>query len=295
MSTLPDSQREEFSINQDCLFCGQQVHNGKSNKNVHHIKTSGFREKVCEIITERNDEWGSVVNLRIQNALDLPAVGAVYHGQCHVNFITYRNLPNAQDGTTKKGAPINKQLHDSFLKLVEFLETSEEPYSTSELSEKLEQFSGGEKYCVRYLKDKLIQYFGDRIIFLTRNGLSDVVVMREVSERILLERFEEKRKSSQAMIETIADIVLTDIKSIKNNKDSYPSPSEISSVKCGLSFIPLSLLTFLARLFGQSKTDQTTKIISIGHAIIQICRPRCLLSPIQLGLGVQVSVLTSSR
>lgn len=267
----------------------------KSNKNVHHVKTSGFRERVCDIILERNDAWGSVVYLRIESELDLAAVGAVYHGKCHVNFITFRNLPNDQHGTAKKGAPINQQLHDSFLQLIDFLESSEEPYSTSELSEKLEYFSGGEKYCVRYLKDKLIKHFGERIIFLTRNGLSDVVIMREVSERIILKSYDEKRKSSQGIIETVADIVLMDIKSIKNNKDSYASPSEISSLDHGLSFIPQSLLTFLTKIFGQCKTDQTTKIISIGHAIIQICRPRCLFSPIQFGLGVQVSVLTASR
>lgn len=250
---------------------------------------------MCDVITERNDEWASDVNLRIQSEFDLAAVGAVYHKQCHVNFITFRNEPNAQDGTTTKGAPINQQMQDSFLQLVEFLEISEEPYSTSELSEKLEKLSGGENYCVRYLKDKLIKYFGDRIIFLTRNGLSDVVVMREVSKRILIKSYEDKCKSPQGIIEKAADIVLANIKSIKNNKDSYALPREISSVEYGISFIPHSLLTFLEKIFGQCKTDQTTKIISIGHAIIQTCRPRCLLSPIQFGLGVQLSVLTESR
>lgn len=235
------------------------------------------------------------VNFRIRSELDLAAAGAVYHKQCHVNFITFRNIPNAQDGYAKKGAPINPQLQDSFLQLVEFLEISDQPYSTSELSEKIEEFSGGENYCVRYLKDKLIKHFGDRVIFLTRSGLSDVVVMREVSESIIIKSYEEKSKSSKGIMETSADIVLSDIRAIKNNKDTYALPSEIASVDYGLSFIPQSLLTFLTKLFGQCKTDQSTKIISIGHAIIQICRPRCLLSPIQLGLGVQVSVLTASR
>lgn len=288
-----ESQEREFSISADCLLCGEQVHH---KKNDHHVKTSTFRETLCKTIEERRDKWSAEVDLRIQKELDLVTAGAVYHGQCHVNFLTFRNVRNAQDATVKKGAPINQKLHDAFLQLVDFLETSEEPYSTSELSEKFEQFSGGEMYSLRYLKDKLVKHFGDRIMFLNRNGLSDVVIMREVNERIIINLYEEsKRKPSQGKMETAADVVLSEIKSIKTNKDSYPLPSEISSLDHGLSFIPQSLLSFLTRLFGQCKTDQTTKIIAIGHAIIQTCRPRCLLSPIQLGLGIQVSVLTASR
>lgn len=204
---------------------------------------------------------------------------------------------DAQERPTKKGAgaPVNTNLSDSFLQLVEFLEKSDRPYGTNELSKKLKEFSGGETYCVSYLKGKLNKHFGDRIVFLSRSGLSDVAVMKEVSERIILRSFEEKTKSSQGIVIKSADIVLNDIKSIKSNKDTYALPSEIASVEYGKSFIPEALLTFLARLFGQCKTDQTTKIIAIGHAIIHICRPRCLLSPIQLGLGVQFSVLTGSR
>lgn len=187
------------------------------------------------------------------------------------------------------------QLQDAFLQLVKFLEKNDEPYSTSELTAKLQEFSGGEKYCVNYFKDKLLKHFGDRVIFISRCGLPDIVVMREVSERMIIKAYEQKSKSSQGIMETSADIVLSDIKSIKSNKDTYALPSEIASVDYGLSFIPQSLLAFLTRLFGQCKTDQSTRIISIGHAIIQICRPRCLLSPIQFGLGIQLSVSTTTR
>ncbi len=230
---------------------------------------------------------------------DLAAAGAIYHRKCNVNFTTFRNIPisyrNPQDEPTKKGAPIDTHLNDSFLQLVEFLEKSDEPYGTNELNKKFQEFSGGETYCVRYLKDKLIKHFGDRIVFLSRSGLSDVVVMKEVSERIILKSYEDKTKSTQEIATQFADIVLNDIKSIRNNKDTYALPSEIESVDHGKSFMPDTLLTFLTRLFSQCQTDQTTKIVAIGHAIIQICRPRCVLSPIQLGLGVQISVLTGSR
>lgn len=134
-------------MNEHCLFCGNTVPQGKANKNVHRVKTPGFRESICDTIVQRNDDRGSEVNRRIEIEVELVGAGAVYHGQCHVNFLTFRNIPNAQSnvvGTVKKGAPVNKQLHDSFLQLVEFLEVSDVPYSTSELSAKMEQYSGGE-------------------------------------------------------------------------------------------------------------------------------------------------------
>lgn len=300
-STSSDVQQNEFSFKENCLFCGEQaqcVSRGKSTKNVHHVSAFSFRETISRIITERLDEWATEVSLRIQSETDLVAVNAAYHQQCNVNFRTGRNKPNANNGLARRGAPVNMELNDSFLRLVQFLEESDEPYSTSDLSEKFQEFSGGEKYTVRYLKDKLVKHFGDQIIFVSRNGLSDVVVMREASERIIIKSYEGKCKSSDEIstfMETAANTILTDIKSIKNNKDTYPSPSEIASVDSCLSFMPQSLITFLTILFGQKKSDQITKIISFGHAIIQVCRPRCLLSPIQFGLAVQVSVLTASR
>lgn len=233
------------------------------------------------------------MSVRIQNEADLVAVKAIYHQQCNVNFRTGRKNPNS-DVLAQKGAPVNSMLHDAFLQLVQFLESSDEPFSTSDLNEKFQEFSGGDTYSVRHLKDKLIQHFGDRILFLSRNGLSDIVVLRETSDRIVIKSYEEKIESAQ-QIRKIATRILNDIKAIQSNKDSYPLPNEIASVDSGLSFMPKSLIDFLTNIFGQNKTDQTTKIVSIGHAIIQACRPRCLLSPIQLGLGVQISHLTASR
>lgn len=185
------------------------------------------------------------------------------------------------------------KLNDSFIQLAEFIETSEQPFSTSELNEKFKEYSVGETYSVNHLKDKLINHFGDRILFLSRSGLSDIVVMRETGNRIILKAYEQKSWQGRE-VENAAVSILNDIKTIKNNKVSYPSPNEIASVDYGLSFMPLTLIKFLTVLFGQNNTE-TSKIVSIGHAIIQACRPRCLLSPIQLGLGVQVSALTASR
>lgn len=280
---------KEFSFRENCLFCGINIKPNAAG--VYHVKFPSFRETICLKVKERNDEWAEEVSGRIELEENLHQVRAAYHQQCNSNFRTNRNKPGV---STQKGAPINAHLKDSFLRLVEFIENSDEIFSTGDLSKKLQEFSGGETYCVRYLKEKLIQHFNDQIMFIGRNGFSDIVIMREASERIIIRSYEDKCCEDDRM-ETAAKYVLNDIKAMENNKDVYPSPKEIASSEFNMSFIPQSLKTFLSVLFGQQKTDQTVKIVSIGHAIIQVCRQRLLLSPIQLGLGVQISVLTSSR
>lgn len=293
------SSRSEFIFEENCLFCGEHAEflpNGKSKQTVFHVKKLQFRETIIRIINERKDDWAQEVRLRIQNEADLVAVKAIYHQQCNVNFRTNRNIPNTENKSAKKGAPINVPLQNSFLRLVEFLEISHEPYSTSELTEKFKEFSEGETYTVRYLKNKLTTHFGDRILFLSRNGLTDLVVMRETSEQIIKKYYEEKGKSTaDVVMESAAKIVLDDIDAIENNKDAYPSPAEIASEDKGLAFIPQSLTTFLKNLFGQKKTNENKKIISFGHGIIQACRPRKLLAPLQFALGVQIHYFTGSR
>lgn len=287
----------EFSFDTHCLFCGYKVSicSGRTStsKVFHTVKTPNFLDTLHRVITERNDFWGTEVSIRIRDESDLVSVKVVYHHQCNVNFKTNKKNPRAES-CSRKGAPINSELNESFLHLTRFLETSNELHSTSDLKEKFKEFSRGETYTTRYLKDKLIEFFGDRILFLSRTGLSDIVVMRETGYQMLIKNYEDKSRKSQE-IENAAGSILEDIKSIANNKHSYPLPHEISSLEFGLSFMPQSLVKFLTIILDHNTTDQSVKVVSIGHAIIQACRPRCLLSPVQLGLGVQISVLTASR
>ena len=59
-----------------------------------------------------------------------------------------------------------------------------------------------------------------------------------------------------------------------------------------MEFLPESLCTLLHILFP---TNSSIKVASLGQAIIQATRPRVLLSPLQLGLGVELHHHFSSR
>lgn len=71
-----------------------------------------------------------------------------------------------------------------------------------------------------------------------------------------------------------------------HSKDSYPSSMEMSSMDVELSFLPETLKHLLKQLAVGKNAD--TKIASIGQAIMQCIRPRAMIAPLQIGLGVQM-------
>ena len=94
------------------------------------------------------------------------------------------------------------------------------------------------------------------------------------------------------LIEAAAKLIKSDIKSIEPSKDSYPTAEEMNAEKA-VEFLPESLCTLLRVLFPGANSG--IKVASLGQAVIQATRPRVLLCPLQLGLGVQLHHHFSSR
>lgn len=72
---------------------------------------------------------------------------------------------------------------------------------------------------------------------------------------------------------------------MSSDKDHYPTTDELKIDAC-LSYLPKSLKDALDLMF--SGKDTRRKVASIGQAIIQATRPRSVLTPLQIGLGVQI-------
>lgn len=70
------------------------------------------------------------------------------------------------------------------------------------------------------------------------------------------------------------------------NKEIYPSAESLSDVAAQSEFLPDSIRVFLSEIFTEAKCE--LKIASIGQAIVQAIRPRSIIAPLQLGLGVQL-------
>ena len=97
------------------------------------------------------------------------------------------------------------------------------------------------------------------------------------------ERSDEEDK--QDIIKTAAHLIKNDINEITSSRYLYPVFTDVSSVEKNMEFLPAGLRTFLKELFPD-KTQ--VKTASIGQCMIQGCRLKGLLPPLQLGLCVQL-------
>ena len=94
------------------------------------------------------------------------------------------------------------------------------------------------------------------------------------------------------LVEATAKLIREDIKAVETSHTVYPSYDELGSDEC-INFLPKTLRSLLEGLI-KGKGAQT-KSASIGQAIMQAARPRVLLAPLQVDLGVQLHHHFASR
>lgn len=73
---------------------------------------------------------------------------------------------------------------------------------------------------------------------------------------------------------------------MKLPKDVYPHPEDLSNLEKQYSLLPTVLADLLTGITKSKKRD--LKVAAIGQAIVQAARPRAIIAPLQLGLGVQM-------
>ena len=169
-------------------------------------------------------------------------------------------------------------------------ENDDEQITLQDLVEKMNEKCDS-PYSTVYMKTKLLKHFGDSIIITEINGKQNVVTFRSNASTIL-QKFYERPKTrdpleeKKEIIKTAARLILNDIKSIDTPKKYYPDPSDLQSLDYNLKFVPESLQLFLRNIFSERNAD--LKMSSVGQTIIQAARPRVLIAPLQIGLGVQM-------
>ena len=94
------------------------------------------------------------------------------------------------------------------------------------------------------------------------------------------------KQADRNLIMAAAELLKSDIRSVVDEKGTYPTSLEMSSVMKTLLYLPESLKLFLRTLFIGKNKD--LKVSSLGQAIMQATRPRGLLPPLQLGVGIQM-------
>ncbi|CAG2231115.1 unnamed protein product [Mytilus edulis] len=272
----------------DCLSALEATDSKKKDKNVFQVRTDDFESRIQDACDLRNDDWAAEVRG------DWRAV----------NFRTCKNTPVFRSPISPDAKPENKRgrpalQEDGFYKTVDFLKHhDDEQISISDLVEKMDEMCDGNAYSQMYLKKRLKQHFGDEIIITDIPGRKSVVTLRETVTCILQDYYQRPSNlnpddEKRALIRAAAKLIKSDIRSVDTTKSIYPTPANIASVDNNLSYLPESLLLFLSNIF--SEIDPSVKIASIGQAVMQASRPRALITPLQLGLGVQVHHNFASR
>ena len=249
-STAAPSLRSEkrFSFKDHCLLCGQSaVYDDKSKKRsnieTYTVRTKDFQTTIQATCQKRNDDWANEVLGRIEYAQDLHAADTIYHQQCSVNFRTGKDKPKdiIPSKMIKRGRPANEVLNEAFLKVARYLEENDdEQTSVGDLIGKMQEYlpeHNGEDYTAysfTYMKCKLEQHFGNRIIITEIAGKPNVVTFKTTAAAILHEFRENTQKgesmSEQGVIETAAKLLKNDIKAI-NLLDNYPECDDIENTE----------------------------------------------------------------
>ena len=205
---------------------------------------------------------------------DLHAKDCIYHQQCSLNFRTGKGKPKEKAFENKKrkvssGRPVDAVREEALCDYFE--ENDDEQQTIAFLAEKCRDFLpvGVELYSRKYVKEKLAPYYVKSIYICTKNGVEDLVTMKETTEKILRDHYKSSKddENSQkvSVLKDSALILRTDIKWIEGELESYPNTNSLD-IQSVLGFLPESLRSFLNQLFPGKNTD--CEVAGIGHALI---------------------------
>ena len=148
------------------------------------------------------------------------------------------------------------------------------------------------------MKTRICNHFGVEINIYAVNGNPNVLTFRHTAHQIIHDFYSHPKNDDPEMekiriVTAAANLLKADVKSVSQSKDVYPRVNDMSNSGAALSFLPESLCTMLKSLIPGIKYE--TKVASIEQAIMQAARPRGIIAPLQLGLGVQLHYQLGSR
>ncbi|KAI3379074.1 hypothetical protein SNEBB_002215 [Seison nebaliae] len=300
-----------------CFFCETEVKKLDPKRSISYgdsygfVKTDDFVHTILVHCKTRADEWAIAVEGRIAYFRgDLHASDCVYHKSCNVNFRTMLDIPKKfrpVDSTKRRklGRPRDSDQVEAFEQVCAFLEENDEEQLTiSDLAAKMGECllssskSAATPYGNQYLKERILERYGDSIFVAEGKGVKNIVTFREKTTKILREYYNSPREDDEeaqkrAILQTAAKLIKSDIKAtVTSLGDTYPTLGELKLV-AALDHIPASLRFLLQHLFVGMDTSR--KVAGIGQAVVQAVRPRAIIAPLQLGLAVQMHHMYRSR
>lgn len=170
----PVAELENFDFMKHCFYCGKRADDeyirknakhGTKSKSVQWVKKEQTKTNILERIAKEKKSDGDYMEAiedKIKN-VDLVAVGARYHHNCMVGFYNYSSA-----SSHVIGRPLSQTTIDiiNFIKKYIDENTEERQHSLKNLIAKYQNVHENEdepSVRVRNLKDKLLQFFGDKI------------------------------------------------------------------------------------------------------------------------------------
>lgn len=290
------SDINQFDFISNCIFCG------KSCDISRYKKTCNKKDKVmlCETIDitrqkdgktfkqaildhcdtrlsiNENDEQSKAVKFRIQSSFesDLPAVEARYHRVCTV-FMLHSTKGYTEKYTTSTDTQYKKIIHT--------MQSSDKQMWTAVDLHNLYCEYGGildTEYKHRRLIENVIDYFGEKIIRLSSNGIADIFMFRAHASTIL--KLADCQDNYYSSMKNTAKIIKQEIDDIDIEENVYQTSIDknMAHIQCSQSL--LELLSCIS-----PKLDNTFTSILVGNMITSFVRGKPTDLQITLGLELQ--------
>jgi len=187
-----------FDWKNNCFLCGEQavIDRKHPQRNaVHEAKSDRLTETILMICDERQDEWAFQVKGRISTCGNLHAAAAVYHGQCHRDFVKFNSDRHFY---LKTGRPANIDASAVFETLCDKLESEEsEIHTVDELVQQMQSLCGaaGDTYFSKYMKQKLQDNYRKHIFFSDVSGRKNVVCFHNSAQRVISDKWYADRQA----------------------------------------------------------------------------------------------------
>ena len=201
---------ESFDSNVQCLFCGNGAIDDEKKKHPDRHTFSypdiSMKKRLLEICGRPhriNSELSHIVRGRLMTTDDVIADKVRYHRSCLRGFTRDEQIPCDEAPSKQVGRPLSEKKNENFGKFCEWLELEAGLHSLSELQTKLIEIAGNSEdvYAARYLKQNLINKYGNTIFFTEIDDLMDVVCFGNVAGSLINEMWK-KNKSIPNVNET---------------------------------------------------------------------------------------------
>ena len=275
------STKDSFDWKIHCFFCSQpcvvdDFH--APNLELRHVETLEIRESTLEQCKVRDDAWALEVRSRLMTCCDLVAEEAIYHKNCHRNFYRTNVHPSC-------GRPVDSMKGETFDKVCEWLEVNDCEFLTlQDVVNKAQTLvpNNDEVYSEKWIKQKLIQRYGDHIQFNEVRGRHNVICWKEMASYVVNEKWRENEGNrSEHIVVTAAKLLRATICEASYDTDSYPQCTAMEDTHEAKNWMPKLLQLFLDHLICPEE-----KKTALGHCVVQAVRPRTTIAPIPFAVGV---------